>query len=151
MLEDVYKVSVFRKIDKQSQGKQDHLAFTIQTRKDKAIYFYDYLGTSKKKKEHGRSPPPKLTRVIGEDLKVFLEMHRGFNNCHYYTVRDDGTSGDTIEEFKVWVDKDDNLRHVVRQIYAPQAGEILAFEMDPLNSNDVHSPDENFVEADSNW
>ena len=23
--------------------------------------------------------------------------------------------------------------------------------MDPLNSNDVHSPDENFVEADSNW
>ena len=125
---------------------QDHLAFIIQTKLDRAIYFYDYHGTSREEDNHH-----KVVRLIDEHLKVHLEMHRGFFNCMYYTVWDDGTSGDSIEEFSLRVDENDKLCTKIRQIYAPQTGEILAFEMDPLNSNDVHVPASSFADSETKW
>ena len=71
-----------------------------------------------------------------EGAKVKLEIHRGLQDTIYFVRKD--SSGDTIHYIKVIVE-DKKLVVTIEQINAPYNGEILSFEMDPLNSNDVES------------
>ena len=67
-----------------------------------------------------------------------LEVLRGVSDRIYYALRDTGAASDSLNVIKFRV-KDQALTYVNEAIPAPYTGEILAFEMDPLNSNDVES------------
>ena len=84
-----------------------------------------------------------------KDLKVKLEMLRGLSDKFYYALRDDGAASDTLAVVKFFVEKKDVegndgieiklLQFSVESIPAAYTGEIIAFELDPLNTNDVES------------
>ena len=62
-------------------------------------------------------------------------MQRDFFNDFYFAVRDDSSSGDTLNQLKVWAESDE-IKFKTESIYAPYMGDIVALEMDPLGSND---------------
>ena len=65
-------------------------------------------------------------------------MLRGLRNRFYFALRDDGAASDSLNVISFMVE-DDKLVFAVEGIPAPYTGEILALEMDPLNTNDVES------------
>ena len=71
-------------------------------------------------------------------LSCKLEMLRGLRNRFYFALRDDGAASDSLNVISFMVE-DDKLVFAVEGIPAPYTGEILALEMDPLNTNDVES------------
>lgn len=65
-------------------------------------------------------------------------MLRGCSDRIYYALRDEGAASDSLNVIKFRVS--DQMIHCNSEaIPAPYTGEILAFELDPLNSNDVES------------
>ena len=62
-------------------------------------------------------------------------MQRDFFNDFYFAVRDDSSSGDTLNQLKVWLESDE-IKFKTESLYAPYMGDIVALEMDPLGSND---------------
>ena len=104
----------------------EYTGLLIQT--DISIYFYDVCN------------PEAFTSLIDDDFSVKLEMLRGISNRFYYALRDDGAASDSLHVIKFKVcDESKTLKCFSEAIPAPYTGEILALEMDPLNSNDVES------------
>ena len=69
-------------------------------------------------------------------------MLRGLSDHFYYALRDDGAASDALFVIKFYVDVDDEKCKMAfknEPISTPITGEILAFEMDPLNTNDIES------------
>lgn len=77
-------------------------------------------------------------------------MLRGLSDKFYYALRDDGAASDTLAVVKFYVEettedeeehfqKNKLLKYSVEAIPAAYTGEIIAFELDPLNTNDVES------------
>ena len=85
--------------------------------------------------------------LIGEEegLKVKLEMLRGLSDKFYYALRDDGAVSDALAVLKFSIKYDESnqskkkLKFDKYTIPAAYTGEILAFELDPLHTNDVES------------
>ena len=78
--------------------------------------------------------------MIGENLTVKLEMLRGLSDKFYFALRDDGAASDAITVVKFYVNKDEKkLEYDDENIPAAYTGEILALELDPLNTNDIES------------
>ena len=67
-----------------------------------------------------------------------MEVIRGLNDNFYYALRDDGAASDSLFRLKIELE-DGELVDKHEVIAAPCTGEILALELDPLNSNDVES------------
>ena len=65
-------------------------------------------------------------------------MLRGLSDKFYYALRDDGAASDSLAVLKFSI-KDEKLTYENESIPAAYTGEILAFELDPLNTNDVES------------
>ena len=65
-------------------------------------------------------------------------MIRGLRDKFYFALRDDGAASDSIQvlDFEI---KDGKLVANNESIPAAYTGEILALELDPLNTNDVES------------
>ena len=67
-------------------------------------------------------------------------MLRGLNDHFYYALRDDGAASDALFVIKFYVDDEGcKMTYKNEPISAAITGEILAFEMDPLNTNDIES------------
>ena len=67
-------------------------------------------------------------------------MLRGLSDHFYYALRDDGAASDALFCIKFYVDEDKcKMTYKNEPISAAITGEILAFEMDPLNTNDIES------------
>lgn len=66
----------------------------IQT--DSMIHLYDF--------EKGDKDPTTYegTTLCDVTMTIKMEMHRGYDNCFYYTTRDNGTSGDSLQEYKLY-------------------------------------------------
>lgn len=81
-------------------------------------------------------------QLTEDGYSVKLEFLHGYNDYFYFAIRDDGSQGDTFHELTTYLDKSEDTARIktkVRQIFGPYTGEIIAFELDPLNSNDVSS------------
>ena len=105
-------------------NERDYSALVIQM--DEAIYFYDIKKRSMKD-------------IVGDGGVVKLEMLRGLKDYIYFIRKDEsGTGSDTIQLLKTSVDRH-GLKTKIEIATAPYSGEILAFELDPLNTNDVES------------
>ena len=85
-------------------------------------------------------------RLIDQEYSVKLIMLRGLRDKFYFALRDDGAASDSLQvfDFDVEEEKIDGviynlLKATSEPIPAPYTGEILALELDPLNSNDVES------------
>ena len=76
--------------------------------------------------------------MVGNDFTVKLEVLRGLNDNFYYALRDDGAASDSVFLLK-FIIKNGKFEFIDDVIPAPSTGEILALELDPLNSNDVES------------
>ena len=65
-------------------------------------------------------------------------MQRDFFNDFYFAVRDDSSSGDTLNQLKVWAevsseaDTDSEIKFKTKPLYAPYMGDIVAMEMDQV-------------------
>ena len=93
---------------------------------EEAIYFYDI-----KKKS--------MKDIVGDGGIVKLEMLRGLKDYIYFIRKDESGSGsDSIQLLKTSVDRH-GLKTKIEIATAPYSGEILAFELDPLNTNDIES------------
>ena len=66
-------------------------------------------------------------------------MLRGLRDKFYFALRDDGAASDSLQVFDFFVNDKGSLEHISEPIPAPYTGEILALELDPLNTNDVES------------
>ena len=67
-------------------------------------------------------------------------MLKGLSDKFYYALRDDGAASDSLYVIKFCVDSNKNkLVFDHESIPAAYTGEILALELDPLNTNDVES------------
>ena len=66
-------------------------------------------------------------------------MLRGLRDKFYFALRDDGAASDSLQVFDFHLNDDGLLEHTSDPIPAPYTGEILALELDPLNTNDVES------------
>ena len=111
LLTDLVKVSLFNDADQR--------ALIIQT--SEHIYLYDLILKS-------------LTIV--ETGKVKLEFQRDYLNKFYYAVRDESSTGDTLNELSIYDSEESKLNYKTKALYAPYMGDIIALEMDPLASND---------------
>ena len=65
-------------------------------------------------------------------------MFRGLHDTFYYALRDESAVSDALTKIKFTVEKD-ILIPKTEVITYPGTGEILALELDPLNSNDIDS------------
>ena len=75
-----------------------------------------------------------------DEFSVKLEILRGLNNQFYYALRDEGAASDSLYKITFTLNKENNgLIFDQDVIPAPCTGEILALELDVLNSNDVES------------
>ena len=93
---------------------------------EETIYFYDIKRKSMK-------------NIVADGGVVKLEMLRGLKDYIYFIRKDEsGTGSDSIQLLKTSVDKY-GLKTKIEIATAPYSGEILAFELDPLNTNDVES------------
>ena len=80
-----------------------------------------------------------MKNIVADGGVVKLEMLRGLKDYIYFIRKDEsGTGSDSIQLLKTSVDKY-GLKTKIEIATAPYSGEILAFELDPLNSNDVES------------
>ena len=66
-------------------------------------------------------------------------MRRGINDDFYYASSDEGASSDAIHLVKI-TKESSKLICTTTQLAGPFNGAILAFELDPLNNNDIESP-----------
>ena len=67
-------------------------------------------------------------------------MLRGLSDHFYYALRDDGAASDALFVIKFYLDLEKcKITYKNEAISAAITGEILAFEMDPLNTNDIES------------
>ena len=99
----------------------------IQT--DESIWFYNVENEDAKD----------FKRLIDEEYSVKLIMLRGLRDKFYFALRDDGAASDSLQVFDFFVNEKGSLEHISEPIPAPYTGEILALELDPLNTNDVES------------
>ena len=99
----------------------------IQT--DESIWFYNVENEDAKD----------FKRLIDEEYSVKLIMLRGLRDKFYFALRDDGAASDSLQVFDFVVNEKGSLEHTSEPIPAPYTGEILALELDPLNTNDVES------------
>ena len=65
-------------------------------------------------------------------------MFRGLDDTFYYALRDESAVSDALTRIKYIVEKE-YLIAKTDVITYPGTGEILALELDPLNSNDIDS------------
>ena len=65
-------------------------------------------------------------------------MIRGIRDTFYFALRDDGAASDSLQvlDFEI---RDEKLVAKNEPIPASYTGEILALELDPLNTNDIES------------
>lgn len=80
----------------------------------------------------------KIECLINEQFKVKLDMHRGLNHNFYFALRDESSVSDALMKVSFSNDND-ILTAKTEMIPYPGTDEILALELDPLNSNDVDS------------
>ena len=67
-------------------------------------------------------------------------MQRGLNDQFYYALRDDGAASDSLNHLKFSISEETGgIMHQIDAVPAACTGEILALELDPLNSNDIES------------
>ena len=67
---------------------------------------------------------------------------RGLNDNFYFALRDDGAASDSLFHMKFLFNPKKHgskIKVLQEGIPAPCTGEILALELDPLNSNDVEN------------
>ena len=76
--------------------------------------------------------------MINGEFKVKLDMHRGLNHNFYFALRDESSVSDALMKVYFHVDND-ILTAKSEMIPYPGTDEILALELDPLNTNDVDS------------
>ena len=89
----------------------------------------------------------KIECLINDPFKVKLDMHRGLNHNFYFALRDESSVSDALMKVSFSIDND-ILTAKAEMIPYPGTDEILALELDPLNSNDVDSYQ--IYEAESN-
>ena len=65
-------------------------------------------------------------------------MHRGLNHNFYFALRDESSVSDALMKVSFFINND-ILNAKSEMIPYPGTDEILALELDPLNSNDVDS------------
>ena len=76
--------------------------------------------------------------IDNKNFKVNLDMFRGLADTFYYALRDESAVSDALTKIKFVVEKE-ILIAKTEVITYPGTGEILALELDPLNSNDIDS------------
>ena len=123
-LKNSLKISLLKIIDPLWKTWQNCLL--IQT--DKYIYFYQMNDVAG------------FRNLIEKDFTVQLQMLRGLNNRFYFALRDPGAASDALHVLSFTTDSDTQKVAVINEpIPAAYTGEILSFELDPLNSNDIES------------
>ena len=67
-------------------------------------------------------------------------MLRGLSDKFYFSKKDEITGNDNLMGLKISLNKQGTFELTSWVMVADFTGEILALELDPLNSNDVYSP-----------
>ena len=73
---------------------------------------------------------------------------RGLNDDFYFVVKDKHSASDSLRKLSITTEKLGNcLKPKIEQLLAPYSGEILALELDPSNTNDVKTHEEEDLDS----